>query len=517
MVANGNRTSFLLAIIVGMMLSGATAFGTDEEKPPSFFKRLGLELGRELSGQTQFNQRPAVGQMLAAPVMIAGPMGEPSEKDRQEFKDRTNAYLASFRPWLVATCQLTPEQQTLFDQESQAALEKIQAEYAKESDNNRQHAAMGDTYPIIFVVKGDRTSKIDKALKAVLDTRVLTEQQKPILEAAIKERQDWQKQQFRTLIIQLLDSQLYFSAAQRKSLEETLIATDKIRHPLYTFQPQSYYLPYESIEVLVPAMFRTEVLEEAQRKRLKDLANDRNDSNMIFQSSSGVEEWEKQIKTAAEKYRKMLLLAAEVRIAWYRRELNLNDNDVRALEIAAKGAAMSAVTTWKEGAEATIEQMLEQAKRFGGNFAFGTQTLNAQQLDRTEIWQEAVDKVAENKASIIEERTGSERKIMAAEVAAILDQELWLLPSQREPLITAMEPTLPAKFSSIQYSEYFRDIVILCHPLVRMEEQQKKQVLSEQQVVVFDLLAEHFRYRAENGYAEFSLRNQGTFHLSLSR
>lgn len=517
MVANGNRTSFLLAIIVGMMLSGATAFGTDEEKPPSFFKRLGLELGRELSGQTQFDQRPAVGQMLAAPVMIAGPMGEPSEKDRQEFKDRTNAYLASFRPWLVATCQLTPEQQTLFDQESQAALEKIQAEYAKESDNNRQHAAMGDTYPIIFVVKGDRTSKIDKALKAVLDTRVLTEQQKPILEAAIKERQDWQKQQFRTLIIQLLDSQLYFSAAQRKSLEETLIATDKIRHPLYTFQPQSYYLPYESIEVLVPAMFRTEVLEEAQRKRLKDLANDRNDSNMIFQSSSGMEEWEKQIKTAAEKYRKMLLLAAEVRIAWYRRELNLNDNDVRALEIAAKGAAMSAVTTWKEGAEATIEQMLEQAKRFGGNFAFGTQTLNAQQLDRTEIWQEAVDKVAGNKASIIEERTGSERKIMAAEVAAILDQELWLLPSQREPLIAAMEPTLPAKFSSIQYSEYFRDIVILCHPLVRMEEQQKKQVLSEQQVVVFDLLAKHFRYRAENGYAEFSLRNQGTFHLSLSR
>ena len=120
-------------------------------------------------------------------------------------------------------------------------------------------------------------------------------------------------------------------------------------------------------------------------------------------------------------------------------------------------------------------------------------------------------------AKVVEARTANERNIMAGEVAALLDQELWILPSERQKVIDAIAPTMPAKFSSIQYSEYFRDMVLICHPLCKLSEEQKKATFSEPQVAVFDLLAKHFRYKAENGYAEFSLRNQGTFHLTLSR
>lgn len=518
MVAISNRSIRMCFAIAGMVVITSSARGQDEEKPPTLLRKLGQAVGQILGGErpqpaaVMQQQEFAVG--LAAP-MVAGPQGQPSEKDREEFKARTEGYTNAFRRWLFEVCELTAEQQAQFDEGIKAELEAIQKAYSEETDVNRQHAAMGDTYPLIFPIKGERTAKIDRALKKFLDAKILTDVQKQKFDAAMKERAAWQAEQFRSLILQLLDSQLYFSSEQRSQLNETLKETNKIRHPLYTFQPQSYYLPYESIDTLVPTAFRTGALEKPQQQRLKDLGGANDNSNMIFQSNEGPEGWERTIKDASERYRKMLILAAEVRIAWYRRELKLSDADVTALQIAAKGATISEITTWKEQAQNTIDQMVQQMARFGGNFAFGTQTLSAQTLDSSDIWQQAIEKIAG--AKIVEARTSNERNIMAAEVAALLDQELWLLPAERQKVIDAIAPTLPAKFSSIQYSEYFRDMVLICHPLCKLSEEQKKATFSEPQIAVFDLLAKHFRYRAENGYAEFSLRNQGTFHLTLSR
>lgn len=518
MVAISNRSIRMCFAIAGMVVITSSALGQDEEKPPTLLRRIGQAVGQMLSGEhlqrINMVQEQAFEAPLA-PAMVAGPQGQPSEKDREIFKTRTEGYTNAFRRWLIEVCELTAEQQTQFDEGVKAELEAIQTAYAKETDVNRQHAAMGDTYPLIFPIKGERTVKIDRALKKFLDANILTDVQKQKLDAAIKERSEWQAEQFRTLILQLLDSQLYFSGEQRAQLNDTLKVTGKIKHPLYTFQPQSYYLPYESIETLVPSAFRSGNLEKPQQQRLKDLGGANDNSNMIFQSNEGPEGWERTIKDASERYRKMLILAAEVRIAWYRRELSLSEADVAKLQIAAKGATISEITTWKEQAQNTIDQMVQQMARFGGNFAFGTQTLSAQSLDSSDIWQQAIEKIAG--ANVVEARTANERNIMAGEVAALLDQELWILPSERQKVIDAIAPTMPAKFSSIQYSEYFRDMVLICHPLCKLSEEQKKATFSEPQVAVFDLLAKHFRYKAENGYAEFSLRNQGTFHLTLSR
>lgn len=513
MVAVSTRVFRMWVAIAGLVAIIPTAFGQDEEKPLTIFRRMGRAAGQILGGQPPVAMVQQQ-QAFAVPMMANGPQGQPSEKEREEFKARSEAYVAAFRSWLIEVCELTPEQQALFDEGVKAELATIQKAYSEESDVNRQHAAMGDTYPLIFPIKGERTAKIDRALKKYLEANLLTDVQKQKYEAAMKERAEWQSEQFRTLILQILDSQLYFSGEQRTKLGDTLKETNKIKHPLYTFQPQSYYLPYESIDVLVPSAFRSDVLEKPQQRRLRDLGQNSN-SNTIFQSSEGQEGWERTIKSTAENYREMMLLAAEVRIGWYRRELKLSDDQVAALQIAAKGATISEVTEWKEQAESTIDQMVQQMARFGGNFAFGTASLNSQSLDSSQIWQQAIENISGSE--IIQARTANERNIMAGSVAALFDQEMWILPSQRQKVIDAIAPTLPARFSSIQYSEYFRDMVLICHPLCRFDENQKKATFSDSQQAVFDLLAKHFRYRAENGYAEFSLRNQGTFHLTLSR
>lgn len=293
-----------------------------------------------------------------------------------------------------------------------------------------------------------------------------------------------------------------------------------VEHPLYSFKPQSYYLPYESLSVISSRATGDDVLEPSQKKRLKDLAGtDNNNQQIVFQAASGVEEWHKQMNQAGLKQREQFLRAAAVRVTWYEKELKLSPEQVEYLNNAGKGAAVRALGDWKESTQQTLDQMEQQMAQMGGNFGFGAQSIDTRAIEKNEIWADAVKSVTVGIArDRLEGRSDVDRTASARSVLALFDDELWLSPDQRTALLPMFEKTMPKDSTPTNYQEYIRDVVLMAHPLFKVKEKERNAIVTEAQGVVWKNLESYFQPQQGNNYVQIPLRNNGgSFGFNLAQ
>ena len=218
----------------------------------------------------------------------------------------------------------------------------------------------------------------------------------------------------------------------------------------------------------------------------------------MFQSSEGPEQWAENIKQAVVTQRTTYLNAAAVRVGYFERTLNLTPEQVEYLTVASKGATTTALADWKESTQRTVDNMIEQMGQMRGNFAFSAQNISVDGLDRNEIWAAAVKTVQADTQS--KDRAAHIQHVRAMTVTALLDQELWLTPTQREEVLKFTEQVMPKNFAKGSYDDYVRELVLLAYPLHKADEETINKVLTESQLTVWKQLKDFLRLNRCNNF-----------------
>ena len=479
----------------------------------SLFLQIGKMIGGAIRGEAP--PEPVVRVMPANEAVL-----KPGEQDQQDFQKRIQACGDAVEAWVSATCEVTDEQKGRLKDIFAAQVKKDIEAFGKGQDPDQRNKPFPKTFVLLFTrQKGIAVEFSENVFKA-LRKDVLSPEQSAKLDAALAERQTFQRDAYISFLVSMIDKELYLSAEQRDRLRAYLQEKKTITHPMYSFQPQDYYLPYESPSTLLSGVPGKSILDPAQKKRLADLTGtDPNNQQVHFQAEEGVEGWYKKMHQLGVKQRDLYLRAAAVRIAWYQKELQLSPEQVDHLTIASKGAAIRALADWKESTEQTFEQMQQHLAQAGGNFGFGASPIDTRGIDQNEIWSEALKTMTEgtsNGGKI--ERAASLKASRSASLLALFDEELWLTPDQRKALVSQFEKSVPESEQSLQYQDYIREIVLMAHPLFLTNEKKRNEVLTPPQQEVWKVMQSFFNYQNQNNYVQIQLRNNnGNFGFQIGQ
>lgn len=504
-------------------------------------KSLFEEIG-DLIGNTV---REAVG--ADEPVAVAGEMEFPededeaksSEKERGRLRARLEARSAVMRDWLTARCELTNEQQLTLNELATKVLDEEFASFTKRP-GRQMNAALDVSMPVLFTLQKEARkpagglrsqpefmaanqigagADFESALLERTRKELLTPDQISRLNDALAERQEFIASAYVKYLCAMIDRELFLTSDQLMQFLQFLESLPAARkHPLYSFEPYSYYMPYLPIAGLLKGNTPGAILNREQADRVSDLISSADGQrNLTFMSNTGPEEWQRQITQAGQQGRDMLLRAAALRVSSLRQEYNLSPEQAEQLFLAGKGAAVQMLEDWKESAQQTIAQMEQQMAQFQGNFGFGTQTLDISGLDSNEIWTTALTSVLANRKGQGDNRRAQLREATAGAMLALLDEELWLTPEQRAALQPMVLKSLPVSTDPAQHQQYIRELVLLAHPLLRSKPDERNRVLSEPQQAVWTLMLHHFQWQKANNYVQIQLHNGGgSFGFMLS-
>lgn len=495
--------------------SPAIAHPVDED---SFLLEIGKWIGGAIRGETPEPQR----EVLAVEIMDNGqPVAAPGEKDKEDFNKRIEAYSVSMKTWVHQVCKLSGDKKARVDELFAAAAKDTMTAFADKGKIKPRNEYIPVTLPVVFSIGEESTAAaFSQEVLSSLRKNVLSPAETELLEIALKERTTFQTRAYVSFLVSLIDMELFLTGEQRARVTQRMLELKPaVLSPLYSFQPQAYYLPYESLNVMISRVSLSDLLETSQKKRLQDLTDSDQNSQIVFQASSGVEGWRDQMNELSTRQREQFLRAAAVRVTWYQRELHLSADQVEYLSNAGKGATIRALGDWKENTQQTLDQMEQQMAQMGGNFGFGAESIDAKSIDQNEIWADAVKNVTAGlNANNLQARKTADRMAMAESVLALLDTELWLLPEQRTLLLPLVEKTLPKDASTTRYQEYIRDVILLAHPLFKIPEDTRNPILSEQQRAAWKHLESLFKVQKENNYVEIQLRNNGgSFGFNLGQ
>ena len=509
--------TWLLSLLMTVFANGMQTFDAVLQEDKSLLEQFGNLLGGAFGGGAR-----AAEPQMPAQVGFAQPDAgaAPTEKDRTEHVDRLKAYGGALQVWIKQTCVLTDAQQTTLKEVADKMLADEITKFAKRRNPQHQNQMFPQTFPILFTRPSGAAEGFQSKLVEAIRKELLTPEQQDTLTTALADRAKAHREAFRTYIVAIFDKELFLTAEQRTALASELAAKGQTRmHPLYAFQPQSYYLPYEPLGALLPKAQGKTFLEESQKKRLQDLYDSNsNGNNLIFQTSSSPDEWQQQIAAAGKTQREQYQRAAAVRVDYFRTELKLTPEQSEFLTTAGKGASIRALGDWKETTQQTIDQMQAQMAQMGGNFGFGAQNMNTNTIEQNEIWAEAVKSVTSGAAEeSLKQRKDFHTNATADMLLALLDEELWLASDQQERLREIVRKSLPKTADPTQYQEYVRDVVLLAFPLFKTREQDRNEILTEPQREAWKQLQSFFQWQQQGNYMQIPLRNQGgSFGFMLS-
>lgn len=505
------RWSIVVVLLMPALNWPENSVRADED---SLFQQIGKMIGGAIRGEAEPNV--AVRAMPANQALL-----KPGEQDQQDFQKRIQAYGDSVEAWVSSTCEVTDEQKRRLKEIFSVQVAESNAAFGKGLDPDQRNKPFPNSFVLLFTRKDGIAVEFSDDVFKVLRKEILTTEQTAKLDAALTERQTFQRDAYINFLVSMIDKELYLSTEQRESLRAHLRERKTpITHPMYSFQPQNYYLPYESLSTLLSSVPGKNILSTPQKKRLTDLTGtDPNNQHVVFQAADGIEGWYKQMHQLGLKQRDLYLRAAAVRIAWYQKELQLSPEQVDHLTIASKGAAIRALADWKESTEQTFEQMQQHMAQAGGNFGFGASLIDTRTIDSNEIWSEALKTMTEGTSNGgMIERTATLKASAGASLLALFDEELWLTPDQRKALVSQFEKSVPETDQSLQYQDYIREIVLMAHPLFLTNEKKRNEVLLPPQQEVWKVMQSFFNYQNQNNYVQIQLRNNnGNFGFQIGQ
>lgn len=504
------RWAIILVLLLPVLNWPANQVCADED---SLFQQIGRMIGGAVRGEAEADV--FVREMPANVAFF-----KPGEQDQQDFQKRIQAYSDAVEAWSIATCEVTDEQKGRLKEIFAAQVKKDIEVFGKGQDPDQRNKPFPKTFVLLFTRQEGIAVEFSENVFKALRKDVLSPEQTAKLDAALAERQTFQRDAYIRFLVSMIDKELYLSAEQRDRLRAYLQEKKTVTHPMYAFQPQDYYLPYESPSTLLSGVPGKSILEPPQKKRLADLTGtDPNIQHVSFQAEDGVEGWYKKMHQLGSKQRELYLRAAAVRIAWYQKELQLSPEQVDHLTIASKGAAIRALADWKESTEQTFEQMQQHLAQAGGNFGFGASPIDTRGIDQNEIWSEALKAMTEGTSNGgMTERTAALKASMGVSLLALFDEELWLTPDQRKALASQFEKSVPETDRSLQYQDYIREVVLMAHPLFLTNEKKRNEILTPPQQEVWKVMQSFFNYQNQNNYVQIQLRNNnGNFGFQIGQ
>ena len=471
----------------------------------------------ELSLEPHIMVEDAVGAAVA--------VEDPGQKQAlAAISQRNQRHLRAVAIWLATTGSFSTQQhQKVLELADQLAQQAPDPAQAGRGHNQQQNSPA----PVLYAGPGGPGRKLSrKFITSVLETIADTAQQE-ILRAALQERDVFHRRAFAAYIAELAGRRLYLTSTQCEQLtaliDQRLVELgEKSQHPLYAANPQAYFLPYESLWTCISDQARKQVLNEAQSAFLKESQN-LGDSldQMHLSSSQSPEEWLQFVTDSSQKLQPWMLTGYLNRAQFYQDSLQLTDEQTAQLKLAALGATSHSLREWRDQCYNTIDQMENHRQQFaGGNFSFGLSRpdFNGEQSNPSTIWQNAVEKLQiTQQATDLKKQRVQRRKQSDAHCAlALLDQEFWLQPDQREAVQQLTAQVLP-KQEPWEHYEYFRDIMLICYPLLLAEEEPIKKVLNDEQFEAWQGTAKMFQFDESNRLVQLNLQNQGQWSFQLNQ
>ena len=503
------RWSIILTVFLPLVVLLPADVRGDEDS-------LFLQIGKMIGGAVRGEAEPDVVRAMPANEAVL----KPGDQDRQDFQKRIQAHSDTVEAWVSSTCELSDEQKARLKEIFTAQVASDIKAFGKGQTPDQQNRPFPKTFVLLFTRRKGIATEFSEDIFRALRKDFLSPAQTAKLDAAFAERKTFQQEAYINFLVSMIDKELYLSAEQRDALRAHLREKKTITHPMYSFQPQNYYLPYESLSGLLSKVPGKSILDPAQKKRLADLTGtDPNNQQVNFQAEEGVEGWYKKMHQLGLKQRDLYLRAAEVRIAWYQKELQLSPEQVDHLTIASKGAAIRALADWKENTERTFEQMQQHMAQAGGNFGFGASPIDTKAIDSNEIWSEALKTMTEGTSNGgMIERAASLKASKCESLLALFDEELWLTQDQRKAMVSQFEKSVPETEQSLQYQDYIREIVLMAHPLFLTNEKKRNEVLTPPQQEVWKVMQSFFNYQNQNNYVQIQLRNNnGNFGFQIGQ
>ncbi len=503
----------ILLIALGIAISTPHSANAQDK---TFFQRL-QDATLELLGINGAPDMHAEVQLQQVEMEVAPPP-ERVQQQRQATTDRLRARLQTMADWIKHQCPLDANQEQALPQLIEELLQ--QSQQPKPANLQQRQVFSSNllpTSPVLFAGLNGTGFQMSREFIELLHKRLLTEPQKKALSTALEARRQRLQATWKEHLIFLLDEELFLTPEQVAAFNKELAAT-QVQHPLYAFQPQPYFLPYESVQKVVSDKMGTTFLDENQQAHLKNLLTaDPNQNVITIDASMTSDDMAQGIATRSQRQEQHFLLCTAVRIGWYRNTMQLEPEKVRQLEVAAKGAARDAATEWRDSTNNSVENILQNIEQFAGNVSMGVAepVLNP---DRNQIWAKAIAQILPNAANdpLLASRDANANRIRAEVLLALLDEELWLTSEQRTSLLPLVAATVPRVIPK-QYPDYFREITLVAYPLTRMPEAPRNTVLTPQQQAVWAQLAAFFRIRKEfgQGAVEFLMQDMGNWTMML--
>lgn len=464
--------------------------------------------------------RPAVAPAPFPVPVRQGPL--PPEQEVELRLKRLRDHAAVYVHWLNSVCSLTPEQLEQLAEFINTKIEKSQQEYQVNWGRD-QNRGFSDYAPIRFTVDGAANNFfVGKSWDSQLE-KLLTPEQSQQWRMAQGNRQAIADAAVRSRLLHLLDQELYFTTAQREQVAEHLKETVKsLDKSLYSLAGRnySYYFSYQSPQHLLNGIPQG-VLSEPQEQRWKAFRNHQvgngpeSEQYITFMSDHGVAKWYEMLDEAVVAQQARLGLMAELRIHYFASEFDLPQEQVNHLRTASKGTVLYCLDNWRESTRNQLRQweqrMVEQAQFRQGNFGFSMSVPDARNFDQHSIWTSTISELGIQTQALGSARSEASRAATIRYLLKFLDDELWLSPEQHGRLTKALENKFPKQ--EIQGYEYMYEMVHLAIPLVRIEEAEVKEILNEEQWLVWEnLLGE---YKVQGRQIMLQMRNQGQFSFMI--
>ncbi len=461
------------------------------QERPGLLERLG-DLLDAAAGREQVEDAAIDVEVAAPAVPMLNPVVNRAQGEVETRQKRLDTWCLALESTLTAELMLTAEQQAAVKQVLTKEVALNQQRWKRQEHNQRP---LPETTVILFAGMSGPTRRIYRAVDRALPP-LLTEDQLDRLAELTEQRQQRIGNWFAVRAASVVNSELFLNNEQLQACVENLRPhTSRRSDGLYAFHQQKHYLPYEPLSSFLVRLKSVE-LTEKQRRRWGDLkAADPNNNHVMVTINSGADDQnEQQLDAAYQAARERFLNAAAVRTEFLTTSLQLPDPAARHLQVAGKGVTIRRLNAWKKQTREQIKQFAAN-QRFAPGVAIGLSGPQIQSFEQDRIWRRAVEKVCSSAdTDLLRQHRQRELEGATAFVMGTLDRELTLREDQVEGLQLLVEETEPHRVSNSQY--YFLELAMLARTLVRINEDQLADLLSESQMECWKLVKSQFRFQA---------------------
>lgn len=395
---------------------------------------------------------------------------EPVSIERRVFEIRLTRHLACWWSWLDSTVALDGEQHSALAGDLQRRMPEV-----SEKHWVRTNRAPGSTlvphFPVLFV---ESTSPLSRLTQSSTVQGLLRKEQAIKLQDAVDERQGFQYAASRDYAVAILDAEVFLTLDQRAAVSaDQEVHRERLTEPYFAAHPSTgNYLPYQSIAGIVSPTVLPRLSDE-QRQRLIQLESiaAKPRPSLSFRRDEPRDVWDERLKEHIQSCRKEVSLKLTLRASVLEREGLIAVDKADRLRLVAKSVASDLGDDMQSSIRTTLdvfETRMREDVDPGNDSPLTIHTVNSA-LDSPQnlpAWIAACGSLSLDHGDYQRweaNRLNLQRQARDRAVLAMLDRELWLLPGQRDQLLSHLSAALPPVESVTPNREPLREAIWLAH------------------------------------------------------